>query len=91
MNKHSSEDGASESVWKCGNCRNIETEAPDSPQDLCPDCRVEKMEEMEQEKCPSCENTTFRISSGGGFTTQPSAVCTGCGRTAEVDEDGLWW
>lgn len=94
MSKSNSQDsGSASSNWKCGNCRHTQPDAPDNHHDTCPECEVEQMTEMEQEKCPNCRETEFEISSnrGGGFQPQPTVECSSCGRTGEIDEDGVWW
>lgn len=91
--EHSSESEACDGVWKCPNCRNVETEAPDSPQDICPDCSVEKMSEMDPVECPSCGGTEFALirESDGITGPDPTATCVSCGRSGEVDDSGVWW
>lgn len=82
-----------ETHWKCPNCRNVEEElADDNHHEICPNCRVESMDEMEQTTCPDCGGSKFDILQPTGFAgSDPTATCLGCGRTAQVDDEGLWW
>lgn len=82
--------------YKCRNCRHreeLDHSGMDNP--MCPDCRVEQMTEMQFSECSACGGREFRVlqrAQGESITgAEPTAICTDCGRTGEIDDDGVWW
>lgn len=82
--------------YKCPNCREttdmseVEDDGYGSP--LCPNCRVESLNEMLPVRCPDCGSIEFTIHNADKITGADLQVeCTECGRVGEGDDGGVWW
>jgi DNA-directed RNA polymerase subunit RPC12/RpoP len=93
---HETETTEAAERYKCSNCFAVTTGNDINPEvDSCPDCKLPNLHEVEAESCPDCGSTEFemieqtppRKVSG----PEPTLRCVDCGRSGEIDEDGVWW
>jgi len=83
-------------TYKCGNCfarKELDHSGHGGP--ICPNCKVEEMTAMSWSECPKCQNDEFKLfqrAQGESITgADPTAICLNCGRSGQVDDDGIWW
>lgn len=99
MTTNTPTNASDDAAYKCGNCRSFiaenDVKSTNYGNPMCPNCNVETLTEMDTANCPDCENASFKIiqrAVGESITgAEPSAICRECGRTGEVDDDGIWW